>query len=120
MNLCWATLHVADLGRSLHFYGELLGLPLARRFNTPHAEIAMLGEGENALLELIADGTPSEAKPGQGVSLGLPVRSLEGTTELLRKGGVAVPDSLFSPNPHLRFLFVKDPDGYQVQLVENR
>ena len=25
----------------------------------------------------------------------------------------------FQPNPHIKFFFIEDPDGYSVQFVEN-
>ncbi|HBE76529.1 MAG TPA: glyoxalase, partial [Firmicutes bacterium] len=28
-------------------------------------------------------------------------------------------DGPFQPNPHIKFFFVKDPDGFSVQFVEN-
>ena len=37
--------------------------------------------------------------------------------EKLAAAGMAIPEPM-SPNPSLRFYFVKDPDGYSIQLVE--
>ncbi len=42
MELCWVTLHVSDMERSLTFYNGVLGLPVTRRFSpAPGTEIAM-------------------------------------------------------------------------------
>ena len=45
MKFVWTTIQVADLDRSLAFYHDLLGLPVAERFQAGPNEIAMLGEG---------------------------------------------------------------------------
>ena len=116
MKLLWTTLQVNDLENSLSFYRDLLGMPVAERFsNQEGAEIVMLGETDGAFLELITKGAPAE--PGRGVSIGLPFADIEEIGEKLASAGYRV-TPVISPNPKVRFRFVSDPDGYQVQLVE--
>lgn len=116
MTFLWTTLHVTDLERSLHFYHELLGLPVAERFGPPEREIVMLGDGTGTKLELLCGPTPGPL--GQGVSLGFAPDDMAALLESLKADGIALPTPV-SPNPTVRFYFIQDPDGYTVQLVEH-
>lgn len=116
MTFLWTTLKIADLDRSLHFYHDLLGLPIAERFGPPGHEIAMLGDETGTKLELLSG--PAPAPLGQGVSLGFAPKDLAALLEALRADGIAIPAPV-SPDPTLRFYFIQDPDGYTVQLVEH-
>ena len=114
MRFTLTTLIVKDLDRSLAFYRDVLGMPLITRFAADAGEIAMLGEQEHAHLELVASGQPVPENPGQGISVGFYVDDAQ---ELIRKIGAPAQGPI-TPNPHLRFFFIQDPDGYRVQLLE--
>ena len=114
MRFTLTTLIVKDLDRSLAFYRDVLGMPLITRFAAGAGEIAMLGEQEHAHLELVASGQPVPENPGQGISVGFYVDDAQ---ELIRKIGAPAQGPI-TPNPHLRFFFMQDPDGYRVQLLE--
>ncbi len=119
MKFCWCTLRVRDLDASLRFYQEIVGLPFNRRYTSGMGkEIAFLGTGETQV-ELVADGTESAEAKGLGVSLGFQVDSLDRKIDQLMAKGLTV-EGPISPNPHLSFCFVRDPDGYRIQFVENR
>ncbi len=122
MNICWVTLHVRDMEKSLRFYHEYLGLEIFSRFGAETGvEIAMLGAADQPKVELLGGPQtgPAPAVPG-GITIGFAVPSLDDATRSLAQKGVAVLRGPFSPNPHLRFSFVQDPDGYEVQLAETR
>lgn len=114
MNWMLTTLEVADLDQSLGFYRDALGMPLLERFsNGQGAEIAMLGEADSVRLELICRGAAAEGSR-EGFSIGFAAAN---AAELAARldGAFIGP---ISPNPSLRFYFVRDPDGYRVQLIE--
>lgn len=117
MTFLWTTLRVRDLDRSLTFYQDLLGLPLQERFGPPGHEIAMLGSPERTKLELLCDGASLPEVPAPGLSLGFSPENMAQMLKALEQAGISVPEPL-SPNPNLRFYFIRDPDGYLVQLVE--
>lgn len=118
MRFCWTTLQVSDLDASLKFYAELLDLGPASCFGPPEHRIAMLGDDLGTKLELIAGGAvPSPA--GQGVSMGFAPEDLDAMIEKVRAAGCAVQGPV-SPNPGIRFFFVQDPDGYTIQLLEQK
>lgn len=118
MKFCWCTILVKDLDASVKFYTEIAGLSLERRFPAgPGKEICFLGSGETKV-ELIRGEDCPEPR-GLGVSMGFETDSLESTMAFVKSKGVAVDSGPFQPNPRVKFFFVKDPDGYRVQFVEN-
>jgi len=115
---CWCTLEVFDLKKSLEFYENIVGLPVARRISLPDGRgIAFLGGGETRLelMETRKEG----ALRGAGVSLGFSVPSLDEKLRFVKERKFAV-EGPVSPNPHTRFFFIFDPDGYKIQFVEEK
>jgi len=119
MKLNWVTLRVSDLETSLHFYTQLLSLQVAARFGSPDHQIAMLGSADEAKVELIHEPNAQFEHPGEGVSFGLEADDLDLLVGTLREKGYEVRGPI-APTPHIRFFFVKDPDGYSVQLVSQK
>lgn len=119
MKFVWTTLHVKNLEKSLAFYQGIVGLSLNRRFKpNDHMELAFLGEGSTEL-ELIEDSeAPSQAV--EGISIGFIQKdSLESLRETLREKGFTDQSEIIAPNPMMRFFYVKDPDGFRVQFIED-
>lgn len=119
MKFCWSTLTVRNMSESMKFYQEIAGLPLVRRFPAgPGTEIAFLGEGET-LVELICHESRKDVNMGADISLGFEVQSLDDHIALLRSRGIEILAGPFQPNPHMKFIFVADPNGLKIQFVEN-
>lgn len=119
MSFVYTTLTVKDLEASLAFYTKIVGLPIDRRFPAgPGTEIAFLGAGETKV-ELVCYKNHPEPIIGNAVSLGFRVDSLPEKLSQVRDAGVPVISEIIQPNPHVRFFYVTDPDGFQVQFSEN-
>lgn len=118
LRLNWITLRVHDLETSLHFYNQVLGLPIDRRFESRGKQIAMLSMDGQAKLELI-QGNEQVVKPECGISLGFEVESLDEAMIYLETQGIPVALGPITPNPHLSFFYILDPDGFEVQLAEH-
>ena len=116
MRMCWTTIHVRDLEKSLAFYRDLLGLSVSRRLDHGRTQIAFLGEAEGTQFEIICAGDEAVENPGRGISVGFMLRDLNAWIERLRAAGYAVTDPVSPGN--VRFCFVTDPDGFRIQLVE--
>jgi lactoylglutathione lyase len=119
MKFCWCTIMVNDLEESLKFYQEIVGLSLNRRFAAgPGMEIAFLGAGGTEV-ELIYD--TGHKAPGniEGISLGFEVNSVDEQIKFIEEKGLTVESGPFQPNPRVKFFFVKDPNGVNIQFVEN-
>ncbi|MBS6701604.1 MAG: VOC family protein [Clostridiales bacterium] len=114
MHWTLTTLEVSNLEESLRFYCGALGMPLLERFSNGHgAEIAMLGEQNAIHLELLCKGdTPAGAHGG--FSIGFETENAADLAARLDQNFTGP----MSPNPALKFYFIRDPDGYRVQLIE--
>ncbi len=119
MKFCWTTIGVTDMARSLAFYRDIVGLPVDRVMKPgPGLEIVFLGGGETKV-ELIQSSEAPNPGFGANVSLGFQVESLDRTLAFLAERGVAIHAGPFQLSPHIRFLYVLDPDGLRVQFVEH-
>ena len=118
MRFSWSTLKVKNLNDSVAFYEEIIGLNVKRRFQAgPGTEIAFLGEGETQV-ELIEVKGKNEISVGPDISWGFQVESLEKMMELLKKKGIEVIEGPYSPNPSMSFIYILDPNGMKIQLIE--
>lgn len=120
MGFCWVTLPVRDFKKSLDFYHGVLGLPIDSKHERPEdgMEMVMLGEKDKPKVELIFFPEHKTKEFSSSVSVGIAVDSLEKAMEHLKENNIPVLRGPISPNPSIRFFYVLDPNGYEVQLVE--
>ncbi|WP_300385834.1 VOC family protein [Clostridium sp.] len=119
MKFCWSTITVKSLEESLKFYNEIVGLNINKRFNAgPGIEIAFLGDGETKI-ELVHNKALKEENFGKNVSLGFEVDSVDKMIAFAKEKGIDIESGPFSPNPHIRFFYILDPNGLKIQFVEN-
>ena len=118
MKFCWSTLRVKNLEESLKFYRDIVGLEVVNRFGGHGVEIAFLGSGDTKI-ELLCDGEGKDTNVGSDISWGFDVGSLDKALALVKEKGIAIESGPIQPNPHVRFFFIKDPNGMNIQLVEN-
>ncbi len=119
MKFCWATISVKDMNQSIAFYKDIIGLKVNRRVQAgPTKELAFLGNGETQV-ELVCDTAETVERFGENISLGFEVESVNDFAGFLKGMGIAIHSGPFQPNPFIRFFFIKDPDGLQIQFVEN-
>ena len=118
MAFLWATVHVKNMEASLKFYQEVVGLNLRRRFSpTPGRDIAFLGVGETEV-ELYHIEGESHLDMISGISLGFTTSDANTKMTDLKLKGYDVSE-MMSPNPNLQYFYVKDPDGLNIQFVED-
>jgi lactoylglutathione lyase len=119
MQFCWVTVNVKDMETSLAFFRDIVGLPVKRRMNPmPGTEIVFLGNGD-AEVELIKNDKNDNPQFGKDISLGFTVDSVEKKIEFLKSKNIKVHAGPFQPGPMVKFFFVLDPNGLQIQFVEN-
>lgn len=119
MNFGWSTLRVKNLEESIKFYTDVLGLEVVNRFKGgPGVNIAFLGSGETKI-ELICDGENRDTNVGGDISWGFEVKSLDKTIARVKEKGINIDSGPIQPNPNIRFIFIKDPNGMRIQLAEN-
>ena len=118
MKFLWTTIHVNDLNASVEFYTTKVGLELRRRFTAgPETEMAFLGVGETEI-ELIHVSHEKLSGNIEGISIGFDCEDVETHRNQLSKAGIIVTE-MISPNPSLKFFYAKDPDGVNVQFVQD-
>ena len=107
-------LRPADLGRSRHFYRDVLGLAVYREFGSPAdpAVVFFLGAG---LLEVSGH---SAGAAGQSVMIWLQVRNVQAEHERLAAAGVRVLRKPATEPWGLTEMWIEDPDGVRIVLVE--
>lgn len=107
-------LRPADLNRSRHFYGDVLGLAIYREFGSPTSPgvVFFLGQG---LLEVSGR---SAGPPGGSVMIWLQVRDVEAEHRRLAAAGVRVIRAPRAEPWGLIEMWIEDPDGVQIAMVE--
>jgi catechol 2,3-dioxygenase-like lactoylglutathione lyase family enzyme len=107
-------LRPADLGRSRHFYRDVLGLAVYREFGPPAdpGVVFFLGPG---FLEVSG---PSAGAPGPSVMLWLQVRDIDAEHERLAGAGVRIVREPVTEPWGLTEMWIEDPDGVRIVIVE--
>ena len=77
-----------------------------------------MGDGETKV-ELICGPNYKPPADPEGLSLGFETKSVDEMITFIAGKGLAVAKGPFQPNPHIKFFYVKDPDGVNIQFVEN-
>jgi catechol 2,3-dioxygenase-like lactoylglutathione lyase family enzyme len=107
-------LRPADLGRSRHFYRDVLGLAIYREFGPPAdpGVVFFLGPG---FLEVSGQ---SDGAAGQSVMIWLQVRDIDAQHERLAAAGVRILREPVTQPWGLTEMWIEDPDGVPIVLVE--
>ncbi|WP_423363884.1 VOC family protein [Mycoplasma sp. P36-A1] len=118
MKFLWTTVYVKDMGKSLYFYTDLLGLEISHRLSMPDMDIIFLGKQQETLLELIEDKALLDVNNRGTFSVGFKSNDAPALIDKLRLAGVRIIGGPIKPNEITKFWFVEDPDGLKVQIVE--
>ena len=110
------TISTTRLEESVAFYRDIVHLEIVsdRRPNAPMVFLAnQKGETEIELIEVPAE----QAYTGSGLAIGFYTENVESEHERLTGLGLE-PTDIISPAPSVSFLFVKEPSGVQIQLIQ--
>lgn len=127
MRLLHTMLRVRDLEASLRFYCDVLGMKLLRRKDFPEGKftLAFVGygdESEAAVIELTHNWGKTDYVLGDAYGhVAIGVDDIAATCERLRAAGGKI---VREPGPMKHgttvIAFLEDPDGYKVELIEER
>lgn len=127
MRLLHTMLRVVDLDRSIAFYTEVLGMRLLRRNDYPEGKftLAFVGyqdESAGAVLELTHNWGVDAYELGTAYGhIALEVPDAYAACEAIKaRGGKVVREAGPMKHGSTVIAFVEDPDGYKVELVEDR
>jgi lactoylglutathione lyase len=125
IELIHTSLRVLDPERSLAFYGAL-GFEERRRARVggDTATVIFLGlPGDGDRLELtVNDGRNEPYELGEGYGhVALTMADMDGELAQLAEQGITPEKPPYSSRPGgSRICFVRDPDGYRIELIESR
>ncbi len=127
MRILHTMLRVGDLDRSVDFYTDVLGMKLLRRNEYPDGKftLAFIGYGDEqdeAVIELTYNWGQEKYDLGDGYGhIAIEVDDVYAAAENIRQRGGEI---MREPGPMNAgttvIAFVKDPDGYPVELIGAR
>ncbi len=124
MRLLHTMLRVVNLEKSINFYTEILGMNLLRQKDYPEGKftLAFLGygdESEHTAIELTHNWDTTEYNLGDGFGhLAVEVDNVYLACEKIeQKGGEVVRPAGPMKHGSTILAFVKDPDGYMIELL---
>lgn len=124
MRMLHTMLRVGNLEKSIEFYVEVLKMKMLRKNDYPEGEftLAFLGygdESENTVLELTHNwGTKSYDLGNAYGHIAIGVDDVyKAAEEIKKRGGEVVREAGPMKGGTTVIAFVKDPDGYMVELI---
>ncbi len=127
MRMLHTMLRVEDLDASLHFYTELMGMKLLRRSDNKEYEytLAFVGYGDEShatVLELTYNWGENTYDKGNAYGhIAIEVEDIYGFCGELENQGAEV---YRKPGPvkggQTIIAFVRDPDGYAIELIQSK
>lgn len=125
MRILHTMLRVSDLERSIKFYTDILGMQLLRKKNYTEGRftLAFLGynnEKESSVLELTHNWDVTEYELGNAFGhIAIEVDDVYQACEQIKKlGGIITREAGPMKNSTTVLAFIKDPDGYMIELLE--
>jgi len=131
--ILYSMYRVGDLERSVAFYRDVLGMRELRRENFTEGRFTLVfigygNEGSSAVIELTYNWDESSYQHGNGYGhIALEVENIDAACKRFVKMGVTI---LREPGPmifavdetgHREVIaFIKDPDGYKIELISAR
>ncbi len=114
---------VADLDRSINFYADHLGFVVkSRSARSPHGNqiVHMELPGNDHTLELTYSPDYELTVPEDLMHFAVGVDDLTAFCQDLENKGIAIwPDEWKTEFANLKMAFIDDPDGYEIELLEN-
>ncbi len=127
MRLLHTMLRVGNLDESIDFYTNIFGMQLLRKKDFPEGKftLAFLGYGpeeDNTVLELTHNWDTDSYDLGNAyghIAIGVE-DAYKACDEIAAKGGDVVRPAGPMKGSTTVIAFVKDPDGYMVELIEGK
>jgi lactoylglutathione lyase len=125
MRVLHTMLRVGDLDRSIKFYTEVLGMRLIRQKDYPGGKFTMAfvgygDESDSAVIELTYNYGVDSYDLGEGFGhVAIGVEDIYKTCDAIRaQGGLVSREPGPMKHGDTVLAFVKDPDGYAIELIE--
>ena len=116
MKLLHVTIQTNKFEEELIFYLEIVGLKMMRDMRPNGRNMVFLADAEGDSEIEIIENADAECAGNENLSVGFLTADLESKYNELKAKEYEV-SPMISPNPHVRFFFVKDPAGVRVQFM---
>lgn len=127
MRILHTMLRVVDLEKSLAFYTEVLGMKLLRRSDYPDGKftLAFVGYGSEAggaVIELTHNWGVASYEVGNAFGhIAIEVADAYAACAAIRlRGGKVVREAGAMKHGNTVIAFVEDPDGYKIELIQQK
>lgn len=115
MKMIQVTISTRYIDEEIAFYGKYLGLSIQRDVRPSGRPIVFLGDPDaQTFVEIIQ--TDAEESGGKNITIGFHVPDIDALHDALAADGLE-PTPFVTPAPGVRFFFVKDPAGVEVQVI---
>ena len=122
MKVAFTTIEVEDLEASVNFYTRILGLKEVKRFSPHPALNFVFVQGEDGgVIQLTKNSNASKEAPTETNALkavGIQVENLKGLVSSLKENNVEFNPKLIEAPTGIKMLFIKDPNGITIELIE--
>ncbi|OIO68034.1 MAG: lactoylglutathione lyase [Zetaproteobacteria bacterium CG_4_9_14_3_um_filter_49_83] len=125
MRLLHTMIRVGDLDTSIDFYTRIMGMKLLRKSEYPEGKftLAFVGYGDeqdHTVIELTYNWDTTSYEPGTGFGhIAIAVDDIHQVcSDIDQAGGVITRQPGPMKHGHTIIAFVKDPDGYAIELIE--
>ena len=118
-------MRVKDFDKTLRFYSDVLGMPVAKAWGAAGSRAAMLDTGSGDYIEVF-EGRTAAAESEQVLHFALRVEDCDAVTETVRSAGSRITtepknvDIPADPVYPVRISFFEGPDGEIVELFQER
>ena len=116
MQMLHVTIRTGKFDEELAFYRDIVGLKILRDLRDKGREIVFLAEKEGDTCVEIIDTPDADDAGNRFLSIGFDSGDVEQMREKLIALGIEV-SPMESPMPQVKFFFVKDPAGVNVQFM---
>ena len=127
MRIMHTMIRVGDLGRSIDFYTNVLGMRLLRRADYPggrftNAFVGYDDESRSAVLELTHNWDTTSYEMGTGYGhVAIEVDDARAACDAVRsRGGKVTRDAGPMKHGTTVIAFVEDPDGYKIEFIQRK
>ena len=110
------TIRTSSFHEEIDYYKEIVGLKVVRDLRAGGSRIVFLADREDDTKVEVIEMTESENSGNEFLSIGFHTDDVEKLWEELGAKGLE-PTQIISPAPTVRFFFVKDPAGVNVQFI---
>jgi lactoylglutathione lyase len=127
MRLLHTMFRVTDMDKSIDFYTNIFGMKLLRRKDFPEGKFTLVflgygNEEENTVIELTHNWETDSYELGTAyghIAIGVE-DAYKACDEITAKGGDVVRPAGPMKGTTTVIAFVKDPDGYMIELIESK